>query len=275
MSAGTLLALFSALSWGTGDFFGGMAARRQTARSVLVGSQAVGLVWLLALVPFFAGRLTPATIAIGAAAGVFGGFGLLAFYGALAVGTMSVVAPIAAVVGASVPLVWGLFGGERPSVLAVVGMAAAFPAVWLLAGGGRLQRSRGLGAALAAGVGFGCFFVVLRYSPAGSGLWPVVSARAMSVILQGGLLVASGERPSFSRGATAQIVAVGIFDSSANLLYLLAARRLDLSVVGILASLYPAATVVLAAIVLRERLSGIQRAGLALAGMSVLGIAAG
>lgn len=270
-----LLALASALVWGGSDFCGGLAARRAPAQAVVLVSQALGLVLLVALLPWFGGSPRPLDLALGAVAGLCGGGGLVVFYRALAGGVMSVVAPTTGVCAAAVPVLTGLALGERIGVAAAVGIALALVAVVLVAAEGglaslRTVRPATLGPAVLAGVLFGLFFVLLHRTQPQSGLWPLVAARTASVLLIGvAALVARRSVRVPARTAPA-VAASGVGDVSANALYLVATQHGSLAITGVLGSLYPASTVLLAQLVLRERLVRSQAAGLATAAAAVV-----
>ncbi len=265
-----VLALSSALVYGAADFCGGLASRRSAALAVVGGSQLAGLLALLLLLPVLGGSPTGSDALWGAAAGLAGALGLAVFYRALAAGVMSVVAPVTAVCAAAVPVVVGLALGESLQLASVLGTGLALAAVALVAAeGGRpsLQAARqaGLGAALVAGTAFGLFFVLLDQPAEASGLWPLVPARAASLALVllavGALGVSSGAWPRLAAGSLPLVVLAGVLDMAANALFLLATREGLLAVAGVLASLYPVSTVLLAQVVLRERLHRSQALG--------------
>jgi len=279
---GVVLALTASLSWGIGDFGGGMATRRAPVIWVVLISQVAGLalvgtMWLATQPETPTGR----ELAWGAFGGVMGAIGLSAFYRALAVGAMGVVGPISAT-GAIVPVVYGLARGERPSVLQAVGIVVAVVGVIAASleplpdGAGR-KITTGAGLALLAAVGFGSSILGLnRVSQAGV-VWGTLSLRLTVVPLV--LLVALLVRPSTerlrSRRLLPLLVAVGLFDAGANLLYGASATRGLISVVSVLGSLYPVVLVALAYVVLRERIARPQLAGVALALTGVALISAG
>jgi drug/metabolite transporter (DMT)-like permease len=184
-----LLALSSALTYGIGDFFGGLATRRAPAAAVLLWSHVVGVVLLLGSVVVVTGDASSGDIALGAVGGLAGAAGVGLLYQALSIGPMSAVAPVTALLAAAVPVAAGFLQGERPGALALVGMAAGVAAIVLVSaeGGGSLRPSdlRAVAYALGAGLGFGLFFVALSYTDDGSGLWPLVGARAASVTVVG------------------------------------------------------------------------------------------
>lgn len=265
-----VLALFSAATYGIGDFCGGMAARRVPATTVLLWSHLLGLALLVTVTPFIAASATAGDLLIGGVGGLCGAAGVGFLYKGLSVGPMSVVAPITALLSAAVPVLVGLIEGERPSTTTAVGMAAALLAVVLVAAEGRgsLRPSdlRGVGFALAAGVGFGFFFVALAHVGDDSGVWPLVAARGASVAVVGSLALL-GRIPRALPGPDARgfTGAAGALDATANVLFLLAVREGMLSVVSVLAALYPVSTVLLARVVLHERFAPIQRVGIAIA----------
>jgi drug/metabolite transporter (DMT)-like permease len=265
-----LLALFSAATYGVGDFCGGLAARKIPATTVLLWSHLLGLTLLVVSTVFVAGDPEAGDLVIGAIGGLAGAAGVGLLYKGLAVGQMSVVAPITALLSAAVPVIAGYAEGERPGGTAVVGMALAFVAIVLVSaeGGGTLRPSdlRSVLYALGAGLGFGCFFVFLSHTGDDAGMWPLVAARGASVVVVGsvallGFIPRTPPIPS-TRELTA---AAGALDALANVLYLVAVRQGLLSVVTVLAALYPVSTVVLAHFVLHERFAKVQVAGMALA----------
>jgi uncharacterized membrane protein len=275
-----ILALSAAAIYGTADFLGGVAARRTSALTVTVLAHVVGLALLgAALVVLPAAHPTAVDLAFGAAAGTLGGVGLILFYRALASGAMSVVAPVAALFGAALPVTVGLGLGEQLSLPALVGIGVAVAAVALVsreepAEVGRAPRRASqhpLVLAVLAGLAFGAFFVMLSRTHAAAGLWPLLAARVASIALLGGFSLVTGRSLRPTPGSRRLIVAAGAGDMVANVLYLLAVRRGLVSLVAVIVALYPAATVLLAQVVLGERLRRIQVAGLTLAaGAAVL-----
>lgn len=292
-----LLGLAVAAVYGAADFLGGLSAKRSPVTVVVVVSQICCLPLLAVLVALVGGNPTPRSLALGAAAGSVGAVGLWCLYRGLSVGRMSVVAPITAVGAATVPVAWGLAGGERPSATALVGVAIAIVAVALIsrsptpagtdaaAGGGRASRRSRAGAvsidraillALVAGAAFGTVFVLLDATGPDASFWPLVAGRTASILLLLTVTVATGQtlaRPPWALLPT--IAGAGALDLTANALYLLATRRGLLSLVAVLSSLYPVSTVLLARTVLGERLAAQQVVGLALALVGVVLIAAG
>jgi drug/metabolite transporter (DMT)-like permease len=273
-----LLALASAVVYGAADFCGGLATRRATAFAVVAFSQLAGLAALLFLLPWLGGDPTGADLAWGAAAGVAGACGLVLFYRALAEGVMSVVAPVTAVSAAALPVLGGLVLGERIGPWTLAGIVLALVAVVLVAaedglGSLRTARPASLLPALAAGAGFGLFFVLLDRTREDAELGPLVAARVVSVLVVVVLARLVSRSLSVPRGVLPVVLLTGVADMTANALFLLAAQQGQLAITGVLASLYPVSTVVLAQLVLRERLAATQAVGLAAAGVAVVLIA--
>lgn len=285
------LALAAAATYGGADFLGGLVTRKVPVVSVVLLSQLAGGLLLVFLFPFAdSGPLDPEAVSWGAASGVAGAFGVVLLYRGLARGRMSVVAPITAVEAASVPVIFGLVTGERPTSPALVGVVLALIAVALVAmspdpdraakddetaGTGLFPLAPGVAEAMGAGLMFGAFFILLKQGGASSGLWPLFGARISSfAIIATAALV---RRPSFrtDRNTAIGIAGSGVLDLTANLLYLLASRRGLLSLVAVLTSMYPASTVLLARVVLGERLTVLQTIGLGMAATGIVLIATG
>jgi len=264
-----LLAALSSVIFGVGDFAGGMAARRVPAVTVVVGAHLTGLLGLAVVAPFFgSGGPAASDLGWGVLAGLGGSIGVALLYHALARTPMSVTATVAALVGTAVPVLYGILTGERPASLAGVGMALALPALLLIPARGDAAGGRslaGLGYGVAVGVFFGLFGILISRTGSSSGVWPLFAARAASVLLMS--IVALGSRRPLlaSRGARGLVAITGVFDTAANVLFLLAVRVELLSLVAVITSLYPASTVGLARVVLGERVGRIQAMGMVLA----------
>jgi drug/metabolite transporter (DMT)-like permease len=274
------LALASAVVFGAGDFCGGAASRRGDSLRVLLFSLPAGLGSLLLVAISLDAPVHAYALGWGAASGVAGGGALVVFYRALAIGPMSVVAPVSGLVAALVPAVVGVVRGDRLSVAAVAGMVLCLVAICFVS----MERTaRGSGGAsgpvLAAlsGAGFGAFFVLVRLGDDHT-LWPLAASKAagLVVVIAVAMAVRRGPLPLF-RDRVAVVIALlaGVFDVLGNGLYVLAARAGMLSVAGVLSSLYPASTVLLARVVYGERLRPIQCVGLAVAVVGVGLVGAG
>jgi drug/metabolite transporter (DMT)-like permease len=280
----SLLALGSAALYGAADFMGGLAARRADTVAVVILSQLSGMLVLAGLLPLLPDASPAARdLAWGAAAGIAIGAGLGLLYRALAVGRMAVVAPTTAVCAVAIPLAAAILLGERPGPRTLAGIALAIVSIVLVSqdrtpdgercGAAAFQRRAGLGLALLAGVGIGLFFLSLARTTSTAGLWPVLVARLVSAALFGAAAIAGGRSLRMATPVAAIAIAGGVMDMLANALYLLATHNGPLTVVVTLASLYPASTVVLAIVVLRERLGVLQGAGIGCALIAVLLIA--
>lgn len=262
------LALLSAGFYGAADFTGGIATRRAATIPVVLISQACGLVLVALALPLLpAATPTTADLWWGAAAGLAGGIGVALLYHALAIGTMSVVAPTTAVTGVAIPVLTSLALGERPGVLPVLGMLLGVAAIALLSlqvarpPVGPSARPSGLRPALLAGLGVGLFLLALAQTRREAGLWPLFTDRIASVAFFV-IVVAVGRRSVRMPLALAALATGGgALDMIANALYLIAVRIGPFSPVVTLSALYPAGTVLLARAVLGERLSTWQTAG--------------
>lgn len=279
----SLLALLAAVTYGAADFLGGIATRRATMLGAVLVTQSSGLVFLLVVTPLLPdAQVGRRDLMFGALAGMTGSVGVGLLYLALAIGPMTVVAPVTAVCAAIVPLGIGLVLGERPHWLAAVGVVLALMAVALLSqadgeapdsttAGPRLGR--GVRVALASGVAIGFFFTALAQTSSDAVMWPLVVSRAVSITLFLSVALAMGRPAGVPHAALIPAVACGALDMVANALYLAAVRQGQLGLVATLASLYPASTVLLARIVLGERLGTWQQAGVAAAIVAVVLIA--
>lgn len=271
-----VLALSSAVVYGASDFLGGLASRRASVFGVVALSQFTGLVAVFALLPWLGGRATLADLAWAGAAGLLGSTGLVVFFRALSRGVMSVIAPVTALTAAAVPVLAGLLGGNRIGPVAGAGIALALVAVVLVSAEGglaqlRTARAASLGAPLVAGAAFGSFFVLLDHTSTGAGITPLVAARLASVVLVVTVGLIRGRSVRVSRPALPFVLASGLGDMTANALFLLATQQPgQLAITGVLASLYPVSTVVLAQALLRERLVTAQVAGLGAAVAAVV-----
>jgi drug/metabolite transporter (DMT)-like permease len=274
-----LLGLLVAATYGTGDFFGGMASKRNRPSAVVAVSQGFGLVALVAVVAVDGGSRIGDDLVAGALAGIAGLVGLILLYRGLARGTMSVVAPITAVGAGVVPFAWGVITGDRPSAVSLVGVVGALVAIALVSTADAVEdrstTARDVGLAVVSGTAFGVLFILLGTTDEGSRMWPVLAARVASVTLVTGGVVVTRQSLRPAPGTLGTIAVAGVLDVLANVLYVLATREGLLSLVSVLSSLYPAATIVLARVVLRERMNRVQVAGVGLAIAGVVLIAAG
>jgi len=266
------LALGGAIAYGLADFCGGYASKRFTAWGVMAWSQSIGLAVLaVGLVAFPATAVTPGDVVWGALAGLGGAIGVGLLYRSLAEGTMAVVSPVTAVTTAALPVIVDLMTGTNLTPATLVGVVLALVAITTIArerSAARLSM-RLLVMALAAGTGFALFFIAISQTAEASGFWPLVGARAVTIPL-GYALHRSLEPPARPGSALRWVAAAGLLDMGANLLVAVALQRGPLGIVSVLAALYPAVTALSAVVVLRERLSRTQLAGVALAMVAVV-----
>lgn len=273
-----LFGLISAVSWGTGDFTGGLAAKRHKLLTVMLLSQGAGGVLMLALALIFDKTLPPwSSLGWGALAGGVGVLGLAVFYYALAHGKMGVVAPVSAVTTALLPLGVAAVTEGIPAVLQQVGFAAALVAVWLLAGGLSSQQRLKFGdltLPVLAGIGFGLFFIFLDKAATEAAFFPLVAARVTSLAMTGAMLLFRRESAGVRLPDLPLLITAGIFDALGNAFFALAAQIGRLDIAAMVSSLYPASTVFLAWIILKERMGKSQWMGVLLALIALVLIAA-
>ena len=276
---GAMLGLLSALCWGVSDFTAGVGGRRGDPTAVAAIAQSFGLLTpVIAVLAGHPAAPSDATRWWGALSGVGSGIGILALYWGLSAGSMSVVAPVSAVLAAALPALVGLLLGERLAPVALAGIALVVPALVLVPlQGGRHHGSRWVGAVSGpvAGGGFALMFIALARAGTRAGAYPLLPGQAIGMVLVG-LTVLWRRPPGSSWRASWRLGSVtGVLGGTANLLYLAATGRGQLAVVAVLAALYPAFTVLLASVVLGERLGRLQAAGLVVAAVAVGMIVAG
>ncbi len=274
--ASVAFGLSSAATWGVGDFSGGLATRRTPVRTVIIVSQIIGLVTLvvLALLRTEAAPL-PEDILWGAAAGVVGQIGLVALYRAMAIGQMGIAAPVTAVLSATLPALFGIITQGSPDILHVVGFALALAGVWLLSRPeGAKGRPAGLLLALIGGCGFGGFLILIAQVHANAIFWPLSAARAASLAVQVGLALWTRRFDPPAPNVLPLIILAGLMDAGGNAFFVFAEQAGRLDVAGVLSSLYPATTVLLAVLILKEKLTRMRLLGVLLTLVAVPLIAA-
>lgn len=263
-----VLALTSALLYGVADFAGGLATRSVAVWRVTAWSQLLGVPLLVVgIVIVGSSGVTQADLVYGAVGGLLGLVGLVALYSALAAGTMSIVSPLTGTMIAVIPVIWGLASGEQITAFQWTGIALAITAVALIARDhthARLTKRVAL-QAMVASVAFSGFFIVLDRTSEASGVWPLVSARALTipVAFVVAALMRSASLPP--KGSLAAVAGAGNADVAANIAILLALQSGPLGISSVLTSLYPAFTVLAAVAFLHERPTVQQRVGIALA----------
>ncbi len=274
-----LLALMSSMAWGTGDFFGGLLSRRRNSVAVVIAMQGFGLltiaIWSLLTNAWESGPF----VWSGIAAGLSGTLGLMAFYRALAIGTMGIVAPIASL-GVVVPLIYGLTRGDQPSPVQWIAIAVAIAGV-LAASGPELSGGSSPRPLILAGLAAVMFGVALAFMAAGSvnaGGSPamtILTMRVVQVVIGIGIWIRWRGFGGITRTDLPMAALTGVFDVSANLMYAVAAALGPITLVAVLGSLPPVATALLGRGVLHERLTALQYAGICLALLGAIGISVG
>jgi drug/metabolite transporter (DMT)-like permease len=260
--------LLSASSWGAGDFCGGIATRQSNVYRVVIVSQLFGGLLLLGLALLLAEPVPqPSDLLLGALAGLAGGLGLTALYQGLAHGRMGVVAPVAAVVSAAMSVAFGTLVEGLANWMQLGGFAFALLAVWLSSGAGDKVHTGGRDLALpvAAGLGFGLFLILIGHVSDTAVFWPLLTARGASLVMLLAVAMLGRRRPSPAREHLGLIALTALFDTGGNACFALAAQAGRLDIAAILASLYPAGTVLLARYILREQITRRQWAGVAAA----------
>ena len=270
MSSAILTVVFglaASLFWGSGDFSGGLASRRDNPFSVVTAAYGFGFVLLVVIALIWREPFPqPIDIVWGGVAGLVGAIGLIAFYSALSIGRMGIAAPLSAILTAALPVIFSAFTEGLPSLIQVGGFVLALIAVGLISRPERLKgRPEGLGLALLAGLGFGCFFILISRVSQAATFWPLAVARLISVLFLLTVVGMRRQRVMPGKRVAVLVLLAGGLDALGNAFFVLATHVGRLDVAAILSSLYPAATVILATIVLRERVTRVQALGIFLA----------
>jgi drug/metabolite transporter (DMT)-like permease len=259
-----MFGLTSAACWGAADFCGGLATKRTQVYRVIISSQIVSLILLLALGVFT--REVPLPIdrlLLGYAAGIFGAVGLIALYRSLADSHMGVAAPVSAVVAAAVPVIFGVFLEGLPGAAQLIGFGLAFIAVWLISRTSHAHvHWRDLGLPVMAGLCFGIFFVIIGGVGETAVWWPLVAARFGSLSMLLGMTFLRKQAQAVDRPLLTFAVIIGVLEVGGNACYILARQAGRLDVAAVLASLYPAGTVLLARLILKEHVGRSQLIGI-------------
>jgi len=267
----------AAATWGSGDFAGGMLVRRSSLLGVVLVSQMVGgaLALLLAVLRGETMPL-PADIPWSIAGGLSGGIGIVALYRGLAIGRMGVVAPVTGVIAAAIPVVFGILIEGSPTPIVVLGIGLAIAAVVLVSrvNDGRARPS-GLGLALVAGVAIGGFGVAISQISDGHAFGPLTVIRTTEALMIAAIVLVGRQAWRTDRRLLPALAGVGVLDMAGNAGFILAVQAGSLAVAAVLSSLYPVTTVILASVVLRERVTRSHAAGIALAVAAIACIAAG
>lgn len=267
--ASATLGLASAASFGTADFSGGVASKRAHVFGVLAVARACGLTLMVA-VALATGEHIPDTrsLLFACAAGFAGGVALPALYRALAIGKMGIAAPVTSVLSAALPVVFSAFSEGLPQTVQVAGLVLALIALWFISRPDGKIRPEGLGLALFAGFGFGMFLVCMSRASTQTVYWPLAAALATSLVLAVIIMLAQ-RAPLPPAGVFPVVLTAGVLDTLGNLFFILAAQRGRLDVAAVLSSLYPAFTVLLARVLLKEHITRTQTVGMLAALISV------
>ena len=264
--------LVSAVTWGAGDFSGGMAVKRTNPYGAVIAAHAISLVMLFALGLITGEPVPPLHDWLwGGAAGIGGGIGLALLYSALAFGQMSIAAPVSALVAAALPVLVGTFSDGLLGWGTLIGFGLALTAVWLISGGVGLEfQPEKLRLPILAGLGFGAFFIFIHQGSSLSILWPLAATRIASIA---SLLIFSitTRQPWIpTRESWLPIIMSSVLDSAGNAFYALSARMGRMDVAAVLGSLYPGSTVLLAWFILKERVSPLQMTGIFIAFVAIV-----
>ena len=265
-----LLASTTSVLFGCSDFLGGLASRRDSAFAVTANAHLVGLAIMAVAVFVWPAPFTLADLGWGAAAGVAGGIGVTALYGALALGRMGVVAPITAALSGSLPALYDFLRGTSIRPLSLVGLAIALVAIVIVSASGHPDERAevplaAIALAVLAGVGFTGSFIFFSLADAGSGLMPILAARVVSFSVLAAITIGRRGTAKLAPDALPSALGAGFLDAGANVTMLAAIRIGPLAVASVLGSLYPVITILLARVVLGERLRAVQRVGVVLA----------
>jgi len=275
---GILLALLASMFTGTGDFLGGLASRGGSVWGVGTWNHVAGAVVIPVLALALGGEITLELLVWGSAAGIAGAIGVVALYAGFTRSTMSVVSPIAAVGAAIWPVLWSMAFGDIPGGLVLIGIAVGIVAIWVVSGGSRTTLAAdtdGLKYGVISGLGFGAMLILLSFTSDGSNVWALLPARISGAVFLIILASRLGQPLHLPRRSLLLAVFAGIATVVGNGLFVISAGLESLAVATVLAAMFPATTVLLAWLVLQERLTPRRMAGLALALVAVGLVAAG
>lgn len=261
----------SSLSWGAGDFAGGLASRKVGAYRAVLYADFFGLLIVIAALAFYPESFPSTKVALYSfISGILGSFGLLVLYYSLSIGQMSIAAPVSALFAALLPVMYGAFTEGLPSAIQFIGFALALAAVWLISqgdGGFHIGKLSDLKFPILAGVGFGCYFIFIHNAASDPDalLWPMILSRLAGTLLVFAIVLARRESFPVPREAWGVVGINATLDLGGNLFFILASKAGRLDISAVLSSLYPGATVILAWLILKEHISRNQVIGIALA----------
>jgi drug/metabolite transporter (DMT)-like permease len=270
-----LFGIASALSWGAGDFAGGLSSRKVGAYRAVLYADFFGLL-ILTVTALFYQEMFPSVSGVvnSLLGGVLGSFGLLILYYSLTVGQMSIAAPVSALFAALLPVAYGALTEGLPTVIQFLGFGVALAAVWLISqgdGGFHVSKLSDLRFPILAGVGFGCYFIFIHEaaSEPDSLLWPMILSRLAGTVMLFVIVLARRESFPVPREAWGVVLINAVLDLGGNFFYILASKAGRLDIAAILSSFYPGATVILAWLILKERISRVQTLGIGLAFVAI------
>ena len=272
----TIFGLLAAITYGAGDFAGGLSSRRIGAYLAVLYAEIVGSVVLIAAIPFFREPIPDLNVfLLSIVAGIIGTFSLMLLYQAMAAGQMSIAAPISGLMAAVLPIVIGAFTEGIPKLLQFAGFGFALAAVWYISQDGKdarphIQRLADLRLPFLAGLGFGLYFVFVHQATQQATLWPMVAARLAGMAALLLYFLVRRESMRVTRSSWPYIVANAVFDLSGNLFYVLAGQTGRMDVAAVLSALYPGGTVFLAWMFLKERIGRSQAVGIGAALVAIV-----
>ena len=273
-----LLALAAATLSGSGDFLGGLGSRQGRVLAVVWFNHLAGVVAVLLLGPLFGGSLDGPTVWWGSLAGLSGAFAVVALYRGFALSSIAVVSPIAAVGAGVWPALWQMVRGDIPGLVVLTGLVVGLVAIWTISSGGHIHEAEdvrtGVFYGMLAGLGFGGLLIFLSLGSDTSGIWALLPARVAGSIAVLAVVLASKRELVPTRRGLPPSIGAGVLVTLGNGLFVLATTKGSLAVVSVLAAMFPAATVLLAWLVLHERLTRQRQLGLVLALVAV-GLVAG
>lgn len=270
---GMLYALASGLAWGTGDFNGGMASRHTPVLVVVILSQAIGIICLISVIALFSEPFPQwPDLLLGACSGIAGIIALTAFYQGLANSPMGVVAPVAAAISAMLPVLVSMAFEGLPAVPQLIGLALATAAIWTISQGGEVATTQfdQLKHPAIAGLGFAGFFILIDQVSEGVVFWPLLAARCTALLLLICIILGKRRWQTPPRRLFPVLILAGVCDTAGNAFFALAANVGRLDIAAVLASLYPATTVLLARVILNEQLNRKQWIGVMTAVVAVI-----
>ncbi|MFT3890524.1 MAG: EamA family transporter [Anaerolineales bacterium] len=273
LSLSIIYGILSALTWGAGDFAGGLATRKLDAYRAVFYADLLGLLALIVVVIVSPEEIPPlSSLLIAGLAGMLGSVGLLILYYSMAKGQMSIAAPVSALFAAALPVFVSAVTQGLPSLIQFIGFGLALSAVWLISQGDsahrfHLERLSDLRLPLLAGLGFGSYFILMHYATVGvsSTFYPMIASRTAGTLMLLVFVIAQRKGFRVERSAWGVVIANGMLDVTGNLFYIFALHTGRLDIAAILSSLYPGATVILAWVFLKEKIARPQWTGIAIA----------